>query len=98
MNIEKPSRQEILSQNIKDLQRQVTRTKQTIAKDFDKDMSLARRIVTLFPEHGITIIPILTTLSMNISTTVLAITGVFRGGGGGGPATSPPKDKRALKK
>ena len=52
---------------------------------------MAERIRTLFREQGITIFLILTALSMTISTTVLAITGVF--GGGRGARGSPPKDE-----
>ena len=88
LNTKKQARLEILSQNRKDLQTQVARIKQTIAKVLDQDTSLAERIRTLFRERGITIITILTAFSMTISTIVLAITGVFGGvdgvGGGGG--------------
>ena len=97
LNTEKQARLEILSQNRKDLQTQITRIKQIIEKVLYKDAFLAERIRTLFREQGITIISILTALSMTISTIALAITGVFRGGGGGGSA-SPPKDEGALKK
>ena len=92
MNAEKQARLEIPSQNRKYLRTQVARIKQTIAKVLHQDTSLAERICTLFHEQGITIFSILTTLSMTISTIVLAITGVF-GGGGGGAGGSPPKDK-----
>ena len=81
LNTEKQARLEILSQNRKDLQRQVARIKQTLEKVLDKDTSLAERIRTLFKEQGITIAAILTALSMTISTIVLAITDVFGGGG-----------------
>ena len=64
--------------------------KQTLEKVFDKSSSLAERIGTLFRERGITIFSILTALSMNISTIVLAITGAFRGGGGGGGGGGSP--------
>ena len=64
--------------------------KQALEKVFDKNSSLAERLRTLFREQGITIFSILTVLSMNISTIVLAIAGAFRGGGGGG---SPLKMK-----
>ena len=87
---------EILSQNRKDLQTQVSRIRQTIAKVLDKDTSLAERIRTLFHEQGITTFLILTTFSMTISTIILAITGVFGGGGRGGGRVardSPPKDE-----
>ena len=96
LNIEKQARLEILSQNRKDLQIQVARIKQTLEKVLDKNTSLAEKIRTLFREQGITIFSILTALSMTISTTVLAITGVF--GGGGGAGGSPPKDEGVLKK
>ena len=81
LNTEKQARLEILSQNRKDLQSQVTRIKQTLEKIFDKNTSLAGRIRTLFFAQGITIFSIMTAFSMTISTTVLAITGVFGGGG-----------------
>ena len=80
LNTKKQERLEILSQNWKDLQTQVARIRQTIEKNLDKDASLAERICILFIEQGITIFSILTTLSMTISTIVLAITGVFGGG------------------
>ena len=95
LNIEKKARLEILSQNRKDLQTQVARKRQTIEKVLDKDTSLAERIHTLFKEQGITIFSILTALSMNIATIVLAITG---GGGSGGAGALPSKDKGTLKK
>ena len=97
LNTEKQARLEILSQNQKDLQTQVARIKQTIAKVLDQDTSLAEGICTLLHEQGITIFTILSALSTTISTIVLAITGVFgevdRGAGG-----SPPKDEGTLKK
>ena len=97
LNTEKKARLEILSQNRKDLQTQVGRIKQTLEKVLDKDTSLAERIRTLFREQGITIFSILTAFSMTITTTVLAITGVF-GGGSGGAGGTPSKDKGTLKK
>ena len=96
MNTEKQARLEILSQNRKDLQIQVARIKQTIEKVLNKGAFLAERIHTLFKEQGITIFSILKTLSMTISTIVLAITCVFRGGKGAGG--SAPEDEGALKK
>ena len=57
---------------------------------------MTQRIRTLFCEQRITIISILTTLSMSISTIVLAITGVFGGKAGG--CASPLKDEGVLKK
>ena len=95
LNTEKQARLEIVSQNRKDLQTQVTRIKQTLEKVLDKSTSLAETIRTLFREQGITIFSILTALLMTISTIVLAITGVFRrGGAAGGP---PSKHETALK-
>ena len=95
LNTEKQTRLEILSQNRKDLQTQVSRIKQTIDKVLDKDASLLERIRILFREQGITIASILTTLSMTIATIVLAIEGVFGGTGGTG---SPSKGTGTLKK
>ena len=73
LNTEKQARLEILSQNRKDLQTQVARIKQTLEKFFDQNTLLTERICTLFREQGITIFSILTSLSMTISTIVLAI-------------------------
>ena len=84
------------SQNRKDLQTQVAKIKQTLEKVLDKNISLAERIRTLLRKQGITIFPILTALSMAISTMVFAITGGF--GGSGGAGSSPPKDEGVLKK
>ena len=66
LNIDKRAKLGILSQNWKDLQTQVKRIKQTIAKVLDQDTSLAERTRTLFREQGITIFSILTALSMTI--------------------------------
>ena len=95
LNTEKQARLEIVSQNRKDLQTQVTRIKQTLEKVLDKSTSLAETIRTLFREQGITIFSILTALLMTISTIALAVTGVF--GGGGGAGDPPSKDETALK-
>ena len=46
---------ETLSQNRKDLQKQVARIKKTIEKVLDQDASLAERIRTLFKEQSITL-------------------------------------------
>ena len=97
LNTEKQARLEILSQNRKDLQKQVARIKQTLEKVLNKDTSLAERFCTLFREQGITIFSTLTALSMTISTIVLAIAGVF-GRGSGGTGGSPLKDEGVLKK
>ena len=96
LNNEKQARLEILSQNRKDLQTQVARIKQTIAKVFDQDASLAEKICTLFCKQGTTIFSILTALLETISTIALAITDVF--GGVGETGGSPPKDEEVLKK
>ena len=96
LNTEKQARLEILPQNKKDLQTQVSRIKQTLDKVLDQNTSLAERIRTLFCEQGITIFSILTAFSMTISVIVLATTGVF--GGGRGTGGSPPKDEAVLKK
>ena len=50
LNSKKQTRLEILSQNRKDLQTQVARTKQILEKVFDKNTSLAEKIRTLFRE------------------------------------------------
>ena len=53
LNTEKQARLEILSQNWRDLQTQVARIRQTIAKVLDQNTSLVERIHTLFSEQGI---------------------------------------------
>ena len=82
---ERQARLEFLSQNRKDLQIQVARIKQTIEKILDSDTSSGEKIRTLFREQGITV-------SMLISTIVLAVTG------GGGAPGSPPKDEGEFRK
>ena len=96
LNTEKRARLEILSQNWKDLQTQVTRIKQTLEKVLDEDVPLVKRIRTLFKEQGITIFSTLNAFSMTIATIVLAITSVL--GGTGGTGGSPSKDRGTLKK
>ena len=93
MKTEKQASLEILSQNTKDLQGHVAKTKQAIEKVLDKDASLAKIIRTIFYKQCITIISILAALC--ISTISLTITDVL----GGSPAASgSPKDKGTLKK
>ena len=93
MKTEKQARLEILSQNAKDLQGHVAKTKQAIEKVLDKNASLAQIIRTIFYKQCITIISILAALC--ISTISLTITDVL----GGSPAASgSPKDKGTLKK
>ena len=95
LNTEKQARLEILSQNRKDLQTQVTKINQTPENVLDQNTSLVERILTLFREQGITMFSILTALSITISTIVLAITGASRGGRGIG--VSPTKVEGVLK-
>ena len=97
LNTEKQARLEILSQNRKDLQTQVTRIRKTIEKVLDQGVSLAKRIRTLSSEQSITIFSILTAFSMTISMIVLAVIGIF-GGGGRGTGGSPSKDEGVLRK
>ena len=52
----------------------------------------------LLREQGITIFLILTTLSMTISTILIAVTGVFGGSGGTGVSASTPKDEGGVLK
>ena len=95
MKTEKQARLEILSQNTKDLQGHVAKTKQAIEKVLDKDASLAKIIRTIFYKQCITIISILAALSITITAISLTITDVL----GGSPAASgSPKDKGTLKK
>ena len=81
LNTEKQAKLEILSQNRKNLQTQVSRIKQTLEKVLGKDASLAERIRALFREQGIIIFSALTALSMTIATILLAITGTLGGEG-----------------
>ena len=90
--IEREARPEVLSQNKKELQSQVSRIKTTIAKILDSNISLTEELRILFREQRITIAAILTAISMIISTIVVSLTG----GGGSGGAASPPKDKNKL--
>ena len=86
LNIEKQARLEILSQNQKDLQTEVTRIKQNLGKVFDKNTSLAERIRALLSHyyHNLSTYCPFDDNSMTLSnsTIVLAITDVFEGGAG----------------
>ena len=83
MGTKKQARLEILSQNNKYIQTQVSRVKQAIGKGTNKDASLANKTRTSFREQSITVISILTAFSLTISTIVIVVTGVF--GEGRGP-------------
>ena len=76
------------------LTNQITSFKETIAKVFEKDTSLAEKIRTLFREQGITIASILTAIGLAISVLVEAL---LPGGGGMVGGEPPPKDKKGLK-
>ena len=86
LNTEKQARLEILSQNQKDLQTEVTRIKQNLGKVFDKNTSLAERIRALLSHyyHNLSTYCPFDDNSMTLSnsTIVLAITDVFEGGAG----------------
>ena len=69
----------------------MAKIKQTLEEVLNQNASLAERIRTIFREQGITIFPILTALSISISTIVLDITGAF--GGGSGRGSSLRKDE-----
>ena len=98
LKTEQKLRLEILSQAPKKFQTQVTRIKQIIEKDLNKNQSSAEGIRTFFREQGTTVVSIFTTIFMSISTIFLAITGVFGGGGGlASSGSSPSKDEEALK-
>ena len=78
------------------LKNQITSFKETIAKVFDSNTSLAEKVRTLFREQGITIASILTAIGMAIRVLVEALLP-----GGGGAAASegepPRKDEASLK-
>ena len=65
-----------------------------IAIVLDKDGSLAKEILTLFREQGITIASMLTAIEMAIGVLAGALL-PYSGGEGG--AKSPPKDEKGLK-
>ena len=94
MNTEKQARLEILPQNRKDLQTQVTRIKQTLEKVLEKNTALPERIRILIREQIVTIISTFSSLLAGVTTIVLSVIGDFEGGGG----VSPPKDNGSLKK
>ena len=99
LNDELTIRQESINLLKGRLKNQITSFKETIAKVFDKDTSLAEKIRTLFREQGITIASILTAIGMAIRVLVEAL---LPGGGGAAAASGggepPPKDEKGLKK
>ena len=72
---ERESRLKVLSQNKKELGRQISRIKETIAKILDSNTSLAEKLKTLFREHRITLGAVFTAIGMIISTIVVLLTG-----------------------
>ena len=78
------------SQNIKNLQTQVARIKQTIEKVLHHDVSLTEIICILFCEQVIIMASVLTVLSTTIATIVLAIKDIF--GGRGSAISGSAKD------
>ena len=98
LNDELAIRQESIDLLKGTLKNQITSFKETIAKDFDKDNSLAEKVRTLFREQGITIASILTAIGMAIG--VLVETLLPCGGGAtmaSGDGEPPPKDEKGLK-
>ena len=102
LNDELKTRQESISLLKGRLTNQITSFKETIAEVFDKDVSLADKIQTLFWEQIITIASILTAIGMAISLLVEALL-PDRGGGSvcgtrGGTARKPlPNYEKGLK-
>ena len=87
----------ILSQNKKDLHRQVARIEQIIKKVLDHDAYLAARICTSLCVQSIAIVSVLI-ISMTITTIVLASAGVFGGRRGVLAPSVSPNDEKTLKK
>ena len=81
---------DLLKGRLKD---QITSFKETITKVLDKDISLAKKILMLFREQGITIASILMAIGMAIG--ILVETLLPGGEGGGGKP--PSEDEKALK-
>ena len=81
--LEREARLEAASINKQELRGQLSRIRETMTRVLEGDKTLAERIRTLFHEHGVTLVSILTAIGMAISTLVLALTG-------GGAAVTPP--------
>ena len=81
----------------KDLSVQFARIKETIEKIVGEGKCFMEQICAFFHDRVIIITSILIALSITISTTVTAFTGVF--GGGRGPASPNilPKNEEVLK-
>ena len=101
---EHSGRVEAITINKEALQTQFARRmRQTLEKIADSDTTLKERIKTLFGEHGITIVSVLTAVGMCISTIILAVKNAFglKGGSGGGkkpPSNDPSSVKNRVKK
>ena len=83
---ERAARLEGASANRDALRTQFSRIRETIARIFNEDTSLAERLHTLFREQGVTIASLLTALGFIISTVVLSIQNTL---GGKIPAPGP---------
>ena len=75
------------------LTNQITSFKEAITKVLDIDVSLDKKIRTLFREQGITITSALTAIGMAVNVLVEALLP----GGGGAVHKPPPKDEKGAK-
>ena len=89
IELERQARLKTLSTNRATLRPEINRIREIFRLLLHEDITLAKRIRTLFREQRITIASILTAIGMAISTLVFALTG----GGGSAPAPAPEWDK-----
>ena len=85
---ERAAKLEAASANKEALRSQINRLKETIDKVLKEDTTLCERLKTLFKEHGITIVSILTAIGMIIGVIVEAV--IPTTGGTGTTLPKPP--------
>ena len=73
------TRLELASEDEKELRSQISRIKETFARMFERDETLAEKIRTLFREQGVTVVSILAAVALAISTIVSSIVAAVRG-------------------
>ena len=87
LKIERFDRLEMSSANQKELRSQISLIKETFARMFGRDETLAEKIRTLFREQGVTVVSILAAVALAISTIASSVVAAVRGPA---PAPTPP--------
>ena len=86
----------MVSADEKELRSQISRIKETFARMFERDETLAEKIRTLFREQGVTVVSILAAVALAISTIASSIVAAVRGPTPAPTPTPPPPSKGGI--